>query len=71
MARAFCNGCRRTFGGVSAFDLHQRDSNEPPYVRCLDPSGVGLVERDGVWRRPPPDRRKQATPAAREGASDA
>jgi hypothetical protein len=48
-SQAHCSVCHRTFGGVRNFDLHRHDG------WCLDPAGVGLVDRDGVWRRPPPE----------------
>lgn len=46
-AQAHCkSGCHRTFGGVGGFDRHRRDG------QCHDPAGLGMVERDGIWREP-------------------
>lgn len=46
---AHCSVCHRTFGGVTGFDAHRKDG------ACLDPSALGYVERDGVWRTPMPE----------------
>lgn len=48
-AQAHCSVCHRTFGSVSGFDRHRRNGE------CIDPTTVGLVARDGVWRRPATD----------------
>ena len=39
-------GCHRTFGSVTEFDRHRRGG------RCLDPTGLGLVEARQVWASP-------------------
>lgn len=60
--QAHCPTCHRTFGSAGGFDLHRepidgrrRGFREPaatgPLKRCLDPAGLGMTERDGVWRR--------------------
>jgi len=44
--QAHCgSGCHVTFGGVAGFDSHRRNG------QCLDPANLGMVDRDGVWRR--------------------
>lgn len=43
-AQAHCPTCHRTFGGVYGFDSHRRNG------RCIDPEGLPMVERDGIWR---------------------
>lgn len=47
--QAHCGACHRTFGSVTAFDEHRRGGT------CLDPADAGMVDRDGVWRRPMPE----------------
>lgn len=48
-AQAHCSVCHASFGGVTNFDRH-RDNGW-----CVDPSTLGMVERDGVWRSPMPE----------------
>lgn len=46
--RAHCSGCHRTFTGVTAFDRHRSSEGT-----CLEPSALGMVERDsGLWGAP-------------------
>jgi len=45
-SQAHCSMCHRTYSRASVFDLHRRNGE------CLDPTSIGLVERDQVWRRP-------------------
>lgn len=46
-AQAHCAAeCHLTFGGVSGFDAHRRNGE------CVDPATLGMVERDGIWRKP-------------------
>jgi hypothetical protein len=59
-----CTACHRHFGGLTAFDAHQTDS-EP--VVCKDPASVGLIDRDGVWGRPAPETAKWADRATNGG----
>ena len=56
MARCYHNACGRNFGGVTAFDRHLRLTSVDPWTECLPPEGVGLVERDGVWGMPTPNK---------------
>lgn len=57
MAISKCGACRRVFGGVAGFDAHRRNGT------CVHPVELGMVERDGVWRKP-------MTQAARERLND-
>jgi hypothetical protein len=54
MAKCVHRVCGREFGGVTAFDRHLSWSKSVPFVTCLEPEGVGLVARDGVWGMPTP-----------------
>lgn len=47
---AHCAACHRTFGGVTGFDRHRTADGA-----CRSPASLGLDERDGIWRAPPPD----------------
>lgn len=49
MAVSLCRGCKRTFAGLTTFDAHQRPIKKRPFVKCLDPKGLGLVLKDGKW----------------------
>ena len=65
MARCYHRECGRMFGGVTAFDRHLRWYRSAPWVDCIEPEGVGLVEREGVWGVPSPEKafgRLEATP---------
>jgi hypothetical protein len=65
-ARFRCAGCGRFFGGLTAFDRHQTESDQPPrYTTCHNPADRGLVDRSGVWGRPAPVLPKNATPVAK------
>lgn len=44
--QAHCSVCHCTFGAVSGFDRHRRDG------WCIEPDLLGMVCRDGIWRRP-------------------
>ena len=37
MAESTCQGCTLTFTSLTAFDAHQRTTDVPPNVVCLDP----------------------------------
>ena len=52
-AQAHCSVCHLTFGGVTGFDAHWKDG------KCADPSALGYVERDGVWRTPMTDEARE------------
>jgi hypothetical protein len=54
MARCYHRVCGRHFGGVTAFDRHLMWSRVAPHVTCVEPEGVGLVSRDGLWGMPTP-----------------
>lgn len=44
--------CGREFGSFAAFETHLLEDytrDKPPFIECLDPVSVGLVEKDGVW----------------------
>lgn len=47
-SRCRCGACGRSFGGVGAFDMHQR-LPEDGTLRCLDPVTVGLALNPGGW----------------------
>jgi hypothetical protein len=49
-AHCAARGCHRTFGGVGNFDRHRRDG------KCLLPSELGMVLKQGIWRVPMSDR---------------
>lgn len=57
---AHCAPCHRTFGGVAGFEKHRKGGT------CLDPATLGMVERDGIWRRPPDPRALARLKALRE-----
>ena len=70
MARCYHRQCGRTFGGVTAFEKHLRWHKSEPWTDCVEPEGVGLVEREGVWGVPTPAGafgRLEATPFSAEG----
>lgn len=46
LSQAHCSVCHVTFGGVSLFDDHRKAGE------CVEPASLGMVERDGIWRRP-------------------
>ena len=46
--RCQCGACGAFFGGVGAFDLHQRLGKDGA-LRCLDPAMVGLTLNPGGW----------------------
>lgn len=54
MPESRCNGCGRSFTGMSAFDKHQKPTDTRPHSVCLNPVDIGLVpkvrHRDGVGR---------------------
>jgi len=61
MNRSLCTVCNRTFGGVSAFDLHRTGEYTQGKVqpqtqrRCLSDKEMldkGLVQRNGIWSQP-------------------
>ena len=52
-----CTGCGRIFGGVSGFDKHQRLKGGK--IHCLDPSGLGMVEKDKIWRQKYPSQPRE------------
>ncbi|MGH8610196.1 MAG: hypothetical protein ACREX9_23150 [Gammaproteobacteria bacterium] len=45
-----CRECGRVFGAVTGFDLHRQGPMSARY--CSDPAALGLVEKDGVWKKP-------------------
>jgi hypothetical protein len=52
-----CVGCGQGFGGVTLFDQHRRDTNNPDAPRrCLTPAEMEAKgwrgDRRGLWRRP-------------------
>lgn len=49
VARCYHRPCGLTFGGVTAFDRHIRLLKETPWVECLPPASVGLIQRGSVW----------------------
>lgn len=59
-AQAHCSVCHRTFGGHWGFDKHRTEG------RCLDPSHIGMVERDRVWRTPMEEGVREQMEKARE-----
>jgi hypothetical protein len=61
-AQAHCSVCHRTFGGVYGFDRHRHDG------RCLDPAGLHMILRDGVWRAEMTDRKRAQLDALRGAA---
>ena len=70
MARCYHRQCGRTFGGLTAFDRHLRLLKDHPWTECAEPVGVGLFEREGVWRVAAPDdgfRRLEANPSTSGG----
>jgi hypothetical protein len=51
MARCTCAGCGERFGGLAAFDKHQR-----PAGTCHPPEDRGLIRHEnGVWTERPMD----------------
>jgi hypothetical protein len=52
-AMAHCTCCHRTFGGVTGFDAHRNNGH------CLDPSTLGYIEADRVWRTPMSEEARQ------------
>jgi hypothetical protein len=48
-----CSGCDRYFKSPSAFDRHQKISDDGSAV-CLDPADRGLVMNGPWWSWPPP-----------------
>jgi hypothetical protein len=59
-AQAHCSACHLTFGGVTGFDAHRKDG------ACSDPSALGYVERDAVWRTPMSDAARERFGAAHQ-----
>lgn len=53
--RCQCSGCGRFFGGVSAFDRHQKIAKDGSAI-CLDPAERGMVYRSGWWGQVGPDK---------------
>lgn len=48
MAMGICTQCGETFGGVTAFDKHQKLSGE--HTICINPKAVGLTRgKRGYW----------------------
>ena len=45
-SQAHCSVCHRTFGGVRGFDKHRHNG------ACLEPTALGMTDRDGIWVRP-------------------
>jgi hypothetical protein len=54
-ARAHCSGCHETFSTYLVSDRH-RVGEFGVGRRCADPASVGLVNRNGIWGGPSPDR---------------
>ena len=63
--RCRCAACGRSFGGVRAFDRHQRLTAGGRLV-CREPSTLGMVERGGWWGQPVP---AVASGVGRDGAN--
>lgn len=54
LTRAHCSGCHLTFSTAGNFEKHRRGWG--PRGKCLSPGLVGLVEKDGLWRSPEPEK---------------
>ena len=65
--RCGCAACGRWFGAVGGFDARQRLGRDGT-VACLDPAGLGMVERGGWWVRAAP---RIADGVGRDGANEA
>jgi hypothetical protein len=65
MAISKCGACGRTFLSLAGFDAHRHHEATRVQTgsRCADPAVLGMVQRDGVWRKP-------MTQAARERLND-
>lgn len=44
-SRCRCGICGRTFRNLTGFDAHRPGD-------CLDPTALGMIERDGLWATP-------------------
>lgn len=59
---AHCSACHETFSTAGNFDKHRRGG------KCLLPdAGIGMVKRDGIWRKPRDERQVGRIAAWAEG----
>lgn len=47
-SRCLCRACGAYFTTTRNFECHRRNG------ACVDPAAVGLIQRAGIWSRPPP-----------------